>query len=74
MKTVPVMPPPRPPRAGNVLAGADDWHNNPNAGWRARWFRFGLMGLKILVFLLLAVALGQLALILFSIVRLQFFS
>ena len=74
MKTAPVMPPPRPPRDGNVLAGSHDWHDNPNAGGRARWYRFGLMSLKFLVFLLLAFAIGQLALIVFNIVRLQFLS
>ena len=70
MKTAPVMPPPRPPRDGNIAMGAYDWHDNPNAGKRARWYRFGLMSLKFLVFLLLAFAIGQLALIVFNIVRL----
>lgn len=68
------MPPPRPPRGGNVLADSCDWYNNPNAGWRARWYCYGLMGLKLFVFLLLAVAIGQLALIIFQAVRLQLFS
>jgi hypothetical protein len=74
MKTAPVMPPPRPPRDGNILASNYDWHNDPNAGRHARWHRFGLMALKFFVFLLLAVAIGQLTLIIFQTVRLQFFS
>ena len=74
MQTQPVMPPPRPPRNGNVLASCYDWHDNPNADRRARWHRFSLMALKFLVLLLLAVAIGQLALIIFQTVRLNFFS
>lgn len=74
MQTAPVMPPPRPPRDGNVLAGSYDWHDNPNAGWRARWSRMGLIGVKYFVFLLLAVAVGQLAFIIFQTVRLQLFA
>jgi len=74
MKTAPLMPPPRPPRTGNIATGFYEWHNNPNAGGRARLLRYALMGLKVLVLLLLAVALGQLALVIFNIVRLGFFA
>jgi len=73
MKTAPAMPPPRPPRDGKSATGSYDWHDNPNA-WRwAKWLRYGRMLAKILVLALLAIAVGQLGLILFQIVRLEFF-
>ncbi|TAK92802.1 MAG: hypothetical protein EPO07_19040 [Verrucomicrobia bacterium] len=74
MKTAPVMPPPRPPRDGDVVMGFHDWNENPNAGRWAKWRRFGRMLLKFLVLILFAIAVGQLALIVFQIVRLQFVS
>ena len=73
MKTAPAMPPPRPPRDGNVATGSYDWHDNPNAGRRAKWLRLGRMLAKFLVLALLAIAVSQLGLILFQIVRLEFF-
>ena len=54
--------------------GFYDWHDNPNAGRGATLLRYGRMLLKILVLILFAIAVGQLGLILFQIVRLQFFS
>jgi hypothetical protein len=74
MKTAPVMPPPRPPRAGNIAMGCPDWHDHPHAGRGAKWLFYGRVFLKFLVLFLLAVSVGQLALIIFNIVRLQFFS
>lgn len=74
MKTAPVMPPPRPPRDGNVTMGFSDWHDNPNAGRTAKLFRYGLMLAKVLVLVLFVIALGQLGLILIQLARLQFFS
>jgi hypothetical protein len=74
MKTAPVSPPPRPPRNGNVTLGSYDWHNNPNSKGGAIFHRWGRMFLKLVVVGLLAIAVGQLALVLFQIVRLQFVS
>ena len=74
MKTAPVMPPPRPPRDGDVVMGFSDWHENPNAGFGAKSLRYGRMLLKFLVLILFAIAVGQLGLILFQIVRLRLFS
>ena len=74
MKPAPAMPPPRPPRDGNINPGFYDWHDNPNAGCGAKLLLYGRMFLKFLVFILFAVAVGQLGLIVFQIVRLQFFS
>jgi hypothetical protein len=74
MQTAPVMPPPRPPRGGNLAMASDDWHENPNAGRRAKWFRYGRMLAKFVVLLLFAIAVGQLGLVLFQIVRLGLFS
>jgi hypothetical protein len=74
MKTAPVSPPPRPPRNGNVTLGSYDWHNNPNPKRGAIFHRWGQMLLKFVVVGLLAIAVGQLALVLFQIVRLQFVS
>ena len=54
--------------------GFYDWHDNPNAGRWARLLRYGRMFAKLLVLVLFAIAVGQLGLILFQIVRLQFFS
>jgi hypothetical protein len=72
MKTAPAIPPPRPPKSGNV-AGGDDWPNNPN--WRrAKWLRFGQIILKVLVVVTLAVALSKLAAALFQFVRIRFFA
>ena len=51
-----------------------DWQGEPNAGFGARWLRYGRMLAKFLVLVLFAIAVGQLALILVQIVRLQFFS
>jgi hypothetical protein len=53
---------------------SDDWHENPNAGRRAKWFRYGRMLAKFVVLLLFAIAVGQLGLVLFQIVRLGLFS
>lgn len=72
MKTAPVSPPPRPPRNGNITMGYHDWSNNPNSRGRAIFLRYGRMLLKFVVLVLLAIAVGQLALVLFQIVRLQF--
>ena len=74
MKTAPVLPPPRPPRDGNVTTGSCDWHNNPNSKGDAIFLLWGRMLLKFVVLVLLAIAVGQLALVLFQIVRLQFVS
>lgn len=74
MKTAPMSPPPRPPRDGNVTMGFYDWHDNPNAGRSAKWFRYGRMLAKFVVLILFAIAIGQLGLILFQIVRLGLFS
>jgi len=74
MKTAPLMPPPRPPRDGNIATGAYDWHDNPNDGFRARCRRYGRMLAKLVVLILLAVVVGQLGVILFQIVRLGLFS
>jgi len=73
MQTMPVMPPPRPPRDGNIATGSYDWHDNPNMGRWAKLLFLGRMFAKLLVFGLLAIALSQMGLILFKIVRLQFF-
>jgi len=54
--------------------GSHDWHDNPNAGRRAKWFRYGQMLAKFVVLVLLAIAVGQLGIILFQIVRLGLFS
>ena len=54
--------------------GSGDWHDNPNAGFGKRWLRYGRMLAKFLVLVLFAIAVGQLGIILFQIVRLQFFS
>ena len=56
------------------VSSDNDWHNNPNDGCRAKWRPYGYALLKFLVLLLLAVAVGQLGLILFQTVRLSFFS
>jgi hypothetical protein len=53
--------------------GAYDWHDNPNAG-RAILLRYARMFLKVCVLLLLATAVGQLAVVLIQIVRLGLFS
>ena len=53
--------------------GYYDWHDNPNAGRSAKWLLYGRVFLKFFVLLLLAVAVSQLGLIVFNIVRLQFF-
>ena len=74
MRTAPVMPPPRPPRDRNMATGAHDWHDNPYGGFRARYRRYGRMLAKLVVLVMFAVAVGQLALILFETVRLYFFS
>jgi len=54
--------------------GFYDWHDNPNAGRRAILARYARMFWKFVVLVLLAIAVGQLALVLFQIVRLQFVS
>jgi hypothetical protein len=54
--------------------GSYDWHDNPNAGRGAKWFRYGRMLAKFTVLVLFAIAVGQLGLILFQIVRLGLFS
>ena len=74
MKTAPVMPPPRPPRKGNITMGFYDWHGHPGGRLRFLFWRYGRMALKVLVLALLAVAAGQLGLIVFQTVRLWFFS
>ena len=74
MKTAPLMPPPRPPRDGNIASAAVDWHDDPNAGRQAKRRRYGRMLAKFVVLVLLAMAVGQLGLILFQIVRLGLFS
>ena len=74
MKTAPAMPPPRPPRTGNLATGCPDWPDHPNAGRGAKWLFYGRVFLKFLVLFLLTVAIGQLALIIFQTVRLYFFS
>jgi hypothetical protein len=51
--------------------GFYDWHDNPNAGRRAKLLRYGRMFAKFVVLGLLAIAVGQLGLILFQIVRLR---
>jgi hypothetical protein len=53
---------------------ADDWHDNPNAGFGGKLLGYGRMLAKFLVLVLFAVAVGQLGLILFQIVRLGLFS
>ena len=73
MKPATLMPPPRPPRGGNTAMGAYDWHDNPNAG-RAILLRYVRMFLNVCVLLLLATAVGQLAVVLIQIVRLGLFS
>jgi len=72
MQTAPVSPPPRPPRDGNVITGSHDWHDNSNAGRRAKWFRYGLMVLKCAVLILFAAGIGELAVVLFRVLRLQY--
>ncbi len=54
--------------------GFYDWHDNPKAGRGATWLRYGKMLAKFLVLILLIIAVGQLGLILFQIVRLGLFS
>jgi hypothetical protein len=54
--------------------GCYDWHDNPDAGHGAKWLRLGRMLAKFVVLVLFAIAVGQLGLILFQIVRLRFFS
>ena len=54
--------------------GAYDWHDNPNAGGRVILLRYARMFLKACVLLLLATAVGQLAVVLIQIVRLGLFS
>ena len=54
--------------------GFSDWHENPNAGRMAKLLRYGRMFAKLIVLVLFAIAVGQLGLILFRIVRLQFVS
>ena len=71
MKTAPASPPPRPPRDGDVTLGSHDWHNNPNSKGGARFHRWGRMLLKFVVVVLLAIAVGQLAFVLFEMVRWQ---
>jgi hypothetical protein len=73
MKTAPLMPPPRPPRDGNVASGLNDWHDDPNSRGGAMFLRGWRMLLKFVVVALLAVGVGQLALILFQTVRWGFF-
>jgi len=74
MKTAPAMPPPSPPRDGNIATGADDWHDNPNAQRQGKWLRYGRILGKLVLLILLGLAAGQLGLILFQIVRLGLFS
>ena len=74
MKTAPLMPPPRPPRTGDIGLGSHDWHDDPNSRGGAMFRRSWRMLFKFVVIALLAVAVGQLALVLFQIVRLRFFS
>ena len=74
MKTAPVMPPPRPPRDGNIASAAGDWHDDPNSWHRAKRLCYGRMLAKFVVLVLFAIAVGQLGLILFQIVRLGLFS
>lgn len=74
MNTAPVMPPPRLPRNGSVGRDFHDWHDKPNAGRTVKLLRYGRMLAKFLVLALFAIAVGQLGLILFQIVRLQFVS
>jgi len=54
--------------------GFYDWHENPNAGRWAKWLRYSRMLAKFVVLILFAIAIGQLGLILFQIVRLGLFS
>ena len=54
--------------------GSYDWHNNPNSKAGAMFHRWGRMLLKFVVVVLLTIAVGQLALVMFQIVRLQFVS
>jgi len=54
--------------------GFYDWHDNPNAGRRAKWFRRGRMLAKFVVLMLFVIAIGQLGLILFQAARLGLFS
>ena len=74
MKTAPVMPPPRPPRNGNITMGFHEWHGHPGGRFGFLFARYGRMVLKALVLGLLAVAVGQLGYIVFQTVRLWFFS
>jgi hypothetical protein len=74
MKTAPVMPPPRPPSNGNITMGFHEWHGKPGGRFGFLFARYGRMLLKLLVLGLLAVAVGQLGLIVFQTVRLWFFS
>ena len=74
MQTAPVSPPPRPPRDGNVTMGSHDWRNDPNPKGGAMFHRWGRMALKLVVLILLVIAVGQLALVLIQLVRLQFVS
>ena len=53
---------------------AGDWHDSPNAGSSAKWRRYGRMLAKFVVLVLFVIAIGQLGLILFQIVRLGLFS
>jgi len=54
--------------------GFHDWHDNPNAGRGATWLLYGRMLAKFVVLVLLTIAVGQLGLILFRIVRLGLLS
>ena len=54
--------------------GFYDWHDNPNAGRGATLLRYGRVFAKFVVLVLLAIAVGQLGLILFQTVRLGLFS
>ena len=53
---------------------SDDWHDNHNTSFGARWLRYGRILAKFLVLVLFAIAVAQLGLILFRILRLELFS
>jgi hypothetical protein len=54
--------------------GFHEWHGKPGGRFGFLFARYGRMLLKLLVLGLLAVAVGQLGLIVFQTVRLWFFS
>ena len=74
MKTATLWPPPRPPRGGNFTGSLGEPDGSGQPGRHAPVLRWCRMVLKFLVLVLFAMAVAQLAFVLFQTVRLWFFS